>query len=424
MGIGPSSSEPKANDNYTQMINQIVYQLNTHNTKLSTYGPVSIFIESLRKTLKDLQDDIKTLQLSEASSVNLTSVNSSIQSISLSLQKINSDISTLKNQVSCLTPLDNLSNTITDLNECIVSLSNQVGTVNVVGLETIVNNISNLITVINSNLHCKVDKSLTINSKPLTSNIVITKSDVQLSHVSNDPQLKRCGNDYVTFPIKDSASADDMILLEDTSVGGDKYTVKLQSLPLSDAVTSELDTKVNKIDLTNLTLGSPNKTLCISTNDQGQIILGSDTLINILPSQANLSNVQNIDTTSVANSYIKGIFTPVNGEVRNGDSSLNALQKLQGQILANNKVMTGSDGLRDGSSGMVPIPLANKNLSFLRGDGKWMIPTKNVVYANESVNPALTNSIYIVNTTLNGLSFTLPNGVPEGSDITILDNTL
>ena len=59
-------------------------------------------------------------------------------------------------------------------------------------------------------------------------------------------------------------------------------------------------------------------------------------------------------------------------------------------------VMTGATSSAAGKSGLVPIPTAGKNTSFLRGDGTWVIPTNT---KNTAGNTTTTSKLYLVGTT-------------------------
>ena len=58
----------------------------------------------------------------------------------------------------------------------------------------------------------------------------VTKSEVGLSSVTNDSQLKRSANDFSTFTEKTTLVNDDLILIEDSADSGTKKKVKKSNL--------------------------------------------------------------------------------------------------------------------------------------------------------------------------------------------------
>jgi len=314
-----------------------------------------------------------------------------------------------------------LQESLSEISNALGTVLRQVGSVNISSLQTTVDNVSGILTNMTNILSLKVDKTTTINNKSLNGNVMISKQDVGLGNLTNDSQLKRNSNDFSSFPQHPSTSSNDLMLLEDVSLGGSKYTTKLSGLPLSSAVINELNKKADRVNISAVSIGGPSKSVNLSCNDQGQIILASDIPINISPTQANLSHVQNVDTTNLANSFVRSTFVPLNAQIVTGDSCLNALQKLQGQVSYNSNVMVGADSVRDGMKSLVPTPSSNKSLSFLRGDGVWTNPTKNVAYVSSSINPAVPYTIYLADTSSASFTITLPKGSSRGSSITFID---
>ncbi len=139
-----------------------------------------------------------------------------------------------------------------------------------------------------------IPSSRTINSKPLTSNIILTKEDVGLSNVDNTSDLLK---------------------------------------PLSNAAVSSLSQKVDKINLpSGDTVGSSHQVPQITYNTQGQITSITPIAISLTPSDIGLSNVINIDTTDLSNINLNGSITLSSDQVVSGDSGKVIVEKLQGQI--------------------------------------------------------------------------------------------
>ena len=60
--------------------------------------------------------------------------------------------------------------------------------------------------------------------------VSLDKTDIGLSNVTNDAQLKRSANDFTTFPLKTSPVAGDLVLLEDSENSGEKVYADIVNL--------------------------------------------------------------------------------------------------------------------------------------------------------------------------------------------------
>lgn len=85
-----------------------------------------------------------------------------------------------------------------------------------------------------SNAHSVIDTHLGSSSNPHT----VTKSQVSLTNVTDDAQLKRADNDWAGYSDTPSPGASDMILIEGSG-GGSKSTVQITNLPGTGTVTEE-----------------------------------------------------------------------------------------------------------------------------------------------------------------------------------------
>lgn len=396
------------------LFNTIVNQLNNVFASQPP-GPITPFITQLNV----LRSDVTRLQLNEPSEANLASINNSILSLTSSLQIARDDIIALQNQAVDAMTLQNIQTSITDLSNSIIALQTSVSTVNVVNLNTLVNTINATLNNLMLTVNSKADKSTSINGKQLSNNITLTKTDIGLSLVTNDQQLKRAANDFRSFPVRSVISGNDIILLEDHEVGGSKYAAPVSAIPISEPITVALSGKANKLSIAPITAGASNKTLSMNVNADGQITSLTESLINITPAQANLGSVVNSDTTNIANTFIRNTFLPLNSTVAVNDSGLNALQKLQGQINSRLVTMTGATVSSNGVTGLVPQPLLGQNNSFLRGDGVWTNNTMNVSSISAALNPAVVNTIYLA--TSGGFNITLPIPTVSGGSIVVVD---
>ena len=210
----------------------------------------------------------------------------------------------------------------------------------------------------------------------------LDKAAVGLGSVTNDSQLKRAANDFNSFTVKTTPSLQDVVLLEDSQNAYNKVKTTLDSLPITTAVTAAISGLVpntttvnakalngnitltptdiglgnvdnttdlskplsintinalsNKVDKINLpapvTVGNTTTIPVITYNTQGQVTSSSGVAISVTKANVGLGNVQNVDTTSLANSTIQGTFTPLNASVVTGDTGAVAISKLQGQI--------------------------------------------------------------------------------------------
>lgn len=407
--------------NITTTLSQLISQLNGLLGTGLQPGPVNQFAVSLNQRLNSLQDSINSLSLNSNNDVNLSGINNSINTLTLNLQSAMADIVSLQNQAVDSMALQAIQTTLTNLSNDIIAIQDSISNVNVQNLSALVNSINNQVTSISTLLNSKVDKTTSINGKQLSTNVTLTKTDVGLSMVTNDIQLKRSANDYRSFPLRSIITPADMLLLEDTEIGGTKYTAPVSALPPSSSMTSALNNKVDKLNITNQTVGATNKTLIITTNTDGQVTAASDSLINITPAQANLGNVSNVDNTNIANTFIKNTFIPINGIVAVNDSGLNAIQKLQGQLNSRLVSMVGASSTSNGTMGLVPAPAINQENSFLRGDGVWASNTMSVVSAASTVNPGVVNTVYLANTTSGAFNITLPSPTLAGGKIVVID---
>ena len=82
-----------------------------------------------------------------------------------------------------------------------------------------------------TNTHTQIDSHIADTANPHTT----TKTQVGLSNVTNDAQLKRSANDFSSFTIKVTPTTSDLLLIEDAAAGGDKKYVSIASLPFSSA---------------------------------------------------------------------------------------------------------------------------------------------------------------------------------------------
>lgn len=416
MGNTGSIDDPtlmNINISFIRLVNQLNHLFDT----IPPSGPITPFVAALRQ----LQIDIQTLQNNEPTTTNLASINSSILTLNSQMQTARDDIIALQNQAVDSMTLQDIQTTLTNLSNEIIALQSSIGSVNVVNLNSLVNSLNTQLTTLNTTVASKVDKSTSINGKQLLTNVTLTKADLGLSLVTNDQQLKRSANDFRSFPIRSTISAQDVILLEDSEVGGSKYCAAVSSLPASDVVTTSLSNKVDKLSLIPTTVGGSNKAVTMSVNSSGQVTAVTDSLINITPSQANLGNVINIDTTNIGNVFVRNSFVPINAIVAVNDSGLNALQKLQGQLNARLVSMVGASSSSNGVSGLVPAPAIGQETAFLRGDGVWASNTMGVSTISSAINPAVANTIYLANTSAGAFNITLPAPVTSGVKIVIVD---
>ena len=422
MGNTGSTDDPfllNINLSFTRLINQLNRFLDT----VPPPGPISAFIVNLNSKFIALQTEIDELQNSEPSSVNLASINNSISSLNTLMQTTRNDIISLQNQAVDIMTLQDIQATLTNLSNDLIALQASVGSVNVVNLSALATSLNSQVTSMLATLNSKVDKSTSINGKQLNTNINITKADIGLSLVTNDQQLKRTANDYRSFSERTVISSNDVLLFEDSEVGGSKYCASVSALPASDSVTTALNNKVAKLALSPTVVGGSNKSVTMTVNGDGQVTSVVDGLINITPAQANLGNVVNSDTTNIANSFIRNNFLPINSIVAVNDSGLNALQKLQGQLNSRLISMIGATSVANGVTGLVPAPLLGQNSSFLRGDGTWAANTMAVSAISAAINPAVVNTIYLADTTSGGFNITLPSPSVAGVKIVVVDSS-
>lgn len=97
-----------------------------------------------------------------------------------------------------------------------------------------------------------VPDTRTVNGHALSSNVTVTKSDINLSNVTDDAQLKRAAGDLNSFAEKVSPVSSDILLIEDSGAGYAKKKVQLSNLPGgsgtdSNAIHSDASAEINTI---------------------------------------------------------------------------------------------------------------------------------------------------------------------------------
>ena len=78
-----------------------------------------------------------------------------------------------------------------------------------------------------TNDHAAIDSHIANTSNPHS----VDKTDVGLGNVTDDAQLTRAADDFISFPIKNSSVNADKILIEDSEDSGAKKYIELEDLP-------------------------------------------------------------------------------------------------------------------------------------------------------------------------------------------------
>jgi len=176
-----------------------------------------------------------------------------------------------------------------------------------IDLDVVPGNISHTaISDIGSNSHTVIDSHIASISNPHS----VTKTQVGLSAVTNDAQLKRAASDFGTFAEKVVPASVDILLVEDSADSGNKKKIQLGNLPYSSALP---DHYIDSLGLTrnasyptsriDIALG-----VCRSDDDTTDIISSGIITINLAA-----SGVNGLDTGSEASGiwyYIWLIYNP------------------------------------------------------------------------------------------------------------------
>jgi hypothetical protein len=80
---------------------------------------------------------------------------------------------------------------------------------------------------IGTNTHAQIDTHIANTSNPHT----VTKTQVGLTNVTDDAQLKRSANDFNTFTVKGTPVSADILVIEDSAASGVKKYITVGSLP-------------------------------------------------------------------------------------------------------------------------------------------------------------------------------------------------
>lgn len=80
-----------------------------------------------------------------------------------------------------------------------------------------------------TNTHAQIDTHIADTSNPHA----VTKTQVGLSNVTNDAQLKRADGDFSSFTVKATPTVNDILLIEDAAAAGAKKYITLSTLPFS-----------------------------------------------------------------------------------------------------------------------------------------------------------------------------------------------
>lgn len=91
-----------------------------------------------------------------------------------------------------------------------------------------------LLTNIGTNTHAQIDSHIANTSNPHNT----TASQVGLGNVTNDSQLKRAANDFISFSAKSVPVNADIILIEDSAASGVKKYSTINQILVNNAVTS------------------------------------------------------------------------------------------------------------------------------------------------------------------------------------------
>lgn len=164
------------------------------------------------------------------------------------------------------------------------------------------------------NTHAEIDLHIASIANPHA----VTKTQVGLSNVTNDSQLKRSADDFISFPYKATLKTTDIILIEDSDNAGIKSYTSINSLPndkikvsSNDSTRGYLNGKLmgtaNRIELTELNNGL-DETLKV---DAGSDIIDKTTSAQIysITQKAVLIDSDIILGEDSANNYSKIWFT-------------------------------------------------------------------------------------------------------------------
>ena len=298
-----------------QAINQVLLEINKAlnlTVPLTTFSYFQTFVTSLRADFDTINTNINALTTNN----NSVSQASSIASLQTAVGNLQGSTATLLAQIGSGS-FANLQTSLTNLQTSLSSITSNIGSINLSDLSTSVSNNITSINQLQINLVTKVDKSTTINNKPLSTNITLTSADIGLDQVSNITPL---------------------------------------NLPISNLTQTSLNTKTDKINLPiGATVGSATNIPVITYNTQGQITNTTSIPVSVSASTVGLSNVKNIDTTNLVNTTIVSAFTPLNQPIATADNGFVVAQKTQGQL--NNKInlVTGTTNniLQIGTGGQI-----------------------------------------------------------------------
>jgi len=138
---------------------------------------------------------------------------------------------------------------------------------------------------IGTNTHAQIDSHIANTSNPHS----VSKTDVGLSNVTNDAQLKRAANDISGFAEKSFPNDNDLFLIEDSADSGSKKKIKATNLFDKKVSVSSNDTVQDY--LINKIIGTANKITVSEISDGGdedlQINVGSHILDTNVAGQIN-----------------------------------------------------------------------------------------------------------------------------------------
>lgn len=323
-------------------VNRIVSELNG---LFSTFTPneqyIQTFAATLRDKLEELEDAVTDLQTNTPSpQTQLTALQNDLAILTSSLS---SYISTNNTTVS------NLSTFVSALQTSVNNIQTSLGSTNVVLLNSTVSSLSSSLATFSSQLSAKVDNTITINGKPLSSNVVLIPADLGLGNVNNTSDLAK---------------------------------------PISTAVQTALNQKITSgTPITPATVGNSSSVPIISYNSEGIITSANNVTISISPTQASLGNVPNVDCTKASNVLVDLPLTPSTSNVLTNDTVHVAVSKLQNQ--QNNKVTKVIGATND------HIPLLNtdgsiKNSTYIVND---LGTTNNDILTANGVTDRINNAL-------------------------------
>ena len=213
-----------------------------------------------------------------------------------------------------------------------------------------------------------VFKTTTINSKPLSGNITLTKTDLGLGNVGNFKAVSTIANQGLTSSEKNAARAN--IGAGTSSFSGD------------------YDDLTNKPTIPNYSVATSTSNGLMSSSDK-----------NKLDGIAAGANKYTHPTYTAKSSGLYKVTIDATGHV----SATTAVTKSDITALGipssdtTYTVMTGATSSSAGTSGLVPAPASGKNTSFLRGDGTWAIPATSTYSQATSTTLGLVKIGYIEN---------------------------